>query len=244
MPYQWRLLLQPSSATFQRQVTPAQLHGLTCALLEDAGADHHGQHKPFSVTPLLQAPEDAHLAELRLGWLDDEAVPPLEKLTGDRVRLGAQFFTVRNVQGGGIPYTALRAHPPARRATFEFRSATYFARRGRWLPLPDPVLVYAGLARRWDAFAPEPLDPDLVRDLLNTVALTAHDIRTAPVDLGPSIRIGFTGHAAFTLDQTATNTATRGLFAALTRYADVAGTGAQTTHGLGWTNTEPHTAKT
>ena len=57
MPHQWRLLLQPSSPAYTPRVTPAQLHGLACALFEGAGTDHHRQNKPFRVTPLIHADE-------------------------------------------------------------------------------------------------------------------------------------------------------------------------------------------
>lgn len=243
MPHQWRLLLQPSSPAYTPRVTPAQLHGLACALFEGAGADHHRQNKPFRVTPLIHADEGdgdpPSLAALHLGWLDDHTVPAMEKLTGTRVRLGAQFFTVRHVHATAVPYAALREHPPARRAVFDFHSATYFSRRGRWLPLPDPVLLYTSLIRRWQHFAPAHLTLNTERTsaLLDTVALAAHEIRSVPVDLEPGLRIGFTGHAAITLGTAAADAATPDIartFAALSRYAQIAGVGAQTTHGLGW----------
>lgn len=239
MPHQWRLLLQPSSPGYTPRVTPAQLYGLACALFEGAGADHHRQNKPFRVTPLVHA-DDADapdMAELNLSWLDDREVPAVEKLRGTRVRLGAQFFTVQHVHTTAVPYTAPRDHPPASRAIFDFHSATYFSRRGRWLPLPDPVLLYSGLIRRWGHFAPEPMavDPDESSALLDAIALAAHEIRSTPVDLDPGLRIGFTGHATITLNAAGTATPdTARTFAALSRFAQIAGVGAQTTHGLGW----------
>lgn len=100
-----------------------------------AGVEHRGQRKPFAVSPLLAAPDrpgldsGRQLGELWIGWLDDERVPEPAALVGRRIRLGAQFFTVVDVDGGNVPYAALRAHPAARRAELEFRSATYFAER-------------------------------------------------------------------------------------------------------------------
>lgn len=240
MPHQWRLHLRPTSASYRAAVTPAQLHGLACALLEDAGTDHHRQDKPFTITPLTQHPNNPDLAELHLGWLDDTTVPAIHHLTGQRVRLGHQYFTVHAAHHTPTPYEALLATTaPARRAEYDFRSATYFNRRGHWLPLPDPYLLLTGLIRRWQAFAPNQLPEHHTKTLLEAAALSAHDIHTIPVDLGPALRIGFTGQAAITLTSEA-DTETASTFAALCRYAQIAGTGAQTTHGLGWTTVHLH----
>jgi CRISPR-associated endoribonuclease Cas6 len=79
------------------------------------------------------------------------------------------------------------------------------------------------------------MDADESGALLDAVALAAHKIRSTPVDLEPGLRIGFTGHATITLNAAGTATPdTARTFAALSRFAQIAGVGAQTTHGLGW----------
>ncbi|MEV3952784.1 CRISPR system precrRNA processing endoribonuclease RAMP protein Cas6 [Streptomyces albogriseolus] len=236
MPTRWQFLLRPTERTRTAPVPPAQLHGLACRLLEGAGAEHHGQIKPFAVLPLMEAPHVPGHALLGLGWLDDFAVPPLEKLVGEHIRLGSQFFTVADIRRDAAPYSALLSLPPTRRATLTFRSVTYFTRGDRWIPLPDPELLYGNLIRRWDTFAPEPLPESLVTSLLGEVRLTRHTLRSAPVNLGPATRTGFTGEATFTLPPTAGHDLAS-TFTALSAFAEAAGTGAQTTHGLGWTTT-------
>ncbi|MEU3049541.1 CRISPR system precrRNA processing endoribonuclease RAMP protein Cas6 [Streptomyces sp. NPDC006984] len=240
MPTRLTLTLTADRPGTQRPVTPAQLHGLTALLLENTATHHHAQHKPYAVSPLLAAP--AHHngrpnALLRLGWLPDNPRPDPTHITGRTVRLGSQYFTVTAADEEFTPYTALTQLPPASRAIIRFRSATYFSRNGRWHPLPDPVLLYAGLIRRWNHFAPETerlTDPE-TKELLAAVALSAHEISSLPVDLGSGTRIGFTGTAAFRLlghydphDRTPHH------FPALTLFATTAGAGAQTTHGLGY----------
>ncbi|WP_217130045.1 CRISPR system precrRNA processing endoribonuclease RAMP protein Cas6 [Streptomyces sp. AC558_RSS880] len=239
MPQRWHLLLRPDQATRRKHVLPAHLHGLACQLLEGAGADHHGQVKPFSVTPLVEAPDAPGCAAFTLGWLDDRTMPPLEKLVGEQVRLGSQHFTVEDVRGEGAPYAALLSLPTSHRAAVDFLSVTYFSRSGRWIPLPDPELVYRSLARRWNAFATgHPVSDETLTDLLASVALSAHDIASAAVELGQGHRIGFRGHATFTLPRRPNTPAASSVFTALSHFAELAGVGAQTTHGLGWTRVD------
>jgi CRISPR-associated endoribonuclease Cas6 len=175
------------------------------------------------------------MALLRLGWLRDESRPDLTTVIGRRVRLGSQFFTVIDAQEEFTPYTALWHGSSATQAMVRFLSATYFSRGGRWYPLPDPILLYAGLARRWNLFAPEyAVITESQHDALTTaVALSAHDVTSIPVDIGPGTRIGFTGHAAFTLTGRPDTREASRLLAALSLFALAAGVGAQTTHGLG-----------
>ncbi|MER5182584.1 CRISPR system precrRNA processing endoribonuclease RAMP protein Cas6 [Streptomyces sp. NPDC002896] len=236
MPARWTLTLRAERPSVERAVTPAQLHGLTATLLEGAGADHHAQHKPYSVSPLLAADRTGR-AILRLGWLQDSPRPDLVALTGLRVRLGAQFFTVAGAEEEFTPYPVLCQVPGARRVVMRFVSATYFSRNGRWHPLPDPALLYGGLIRRWNLFAPPyaQIDEAQEKALLSSVALSAHDIASCPISLGAGYRIGFTGDAAFALVGSYAE-AVAGLFAGLSLFAAVSGVGAQTTHGLGCLN--------
>lgn len=90
------------------------------------------------------------------------------------------------------------------------------------------------MARRWDTFAAQELEPQLVSELLAAVMISEHEVRSTPVDLGAGRRIGFTGRAVFSLDRESAQGEVGVLFAALSRFAEAAGVGAQTTHGLGW----------
>ncbi|WP_051745176.1 CRISPR system precrRNA processing endoribonuclease RAMP protein Cas6 [Streptomyces yerevanensis] len=239
MPTRWTLALTADRPDAEQPVTPAQLHGLAALLLEGTGADHHAQHKPYTVSPLLATPSPQSGrpgALLRLGWLPDTPRPDLTRLTGRTVRLGSQHFTVTTAHEEFTPYAALSQLPPASRAIIQFRSATYFSRNGRWHPLPDPVLLYGGLIRRWNLFAPETARLTDVegKELLGAVALSAHEISSLPVDLGSGTRIGFTGTAAFRLlGRYEPHERVPQLFPALSLFAITAGAGAQTTHGLG-----------
>jgi CRISPR-associated endoribonuclease Cas6 len=236
MPARWTLTLRAERPTARTAVTPAQLHGLAATLLEGTGADHHAQHKPYTVTPLMATAQPA-TATLRLGWLQDTPRPHLTTVIGQRIRLGAQFFTVTHADEEFTPFPLLAQTPETRRVVIHFLSATYFSRNGRWHPLPDPVLLYSSLIRRWNHFASThaTIDPDQEKALLSSIALSAHDIASTPAHLGNGTRVGFTGHAAFTLTGPHAPSAARP-FAALSLFATAAGAGAQTTHGLGTVN--------
>lgn len=242
MPYRWTLVLEAERPGTERPVPPRQLHGLAATLLEDAGADHHAQTKPYTISPLMSAPAHGRgrtapgaTAVVQLGWLPDIPRPDLTPLHGTRLRLGCQFFTVVSAWEEAVPYAALAAAPPAERAVMHFRSVTYFSRAGRAHPLPDPGLLYGSLIRRWNHYAPDQARITDVeeKELLSTVVLSAHDISSSPVDLGAGTRIGFTGTAAFRLHGQHAGTAQQQQFTALSLFATIAGAGAQTTHGLG-----------
>lgn len=240
MPAVLRLLLRPQDLSRAALVPAAQLHGLACALLEGAGADHEAQVKPFSVAPLLEAPDLPGHAFLRLGWLDDARVAGLRDHALDQIggalRTGSQYFTVTDADMEAQPYAHFLAQG-ARFATFTFLTTTYFNRGDRQVPLPDPELVFAGLARRWNAWSPVPIPGDVIHELCATVLVTSHDIASGTADLGKAQRTGFRGRATFSLPRDiSTDTATA--FAALSRFAAIAGVGAQTTRGLGNVTTD------
>ncbi|MGW1887655.1 CRISPR system precrRNA processing endoribonuclease RAMP protein Cas6 [Streptomyces sp. NPDC001970] len=213
--------------------TPVQLHGLAATLLESADTDHWAKNKPYSIAPLLTTNHPA-TATLRLGWLQDTPRPDLTLLTGSRIRLGPRFSTITQATEQFIPYELLRDVTQAHRVVIDFLSATYFSRRSRWYPLPDPVLLYGGLLRRWNHFAPvfAGFDPEVGECLLDSVSLSHHDIATTVTQIGTATRIGFTGRAIFTLARPHLDEAAKA-FVALSLFAHMAGVGAQTTHGLG-----------
>jgi CRISPR-associated endoribonuclease Cas6 len=239
MPTRWQVLLQPQDASRTTAVPPAQLHGLACNIFERAGADHTAQVKPFAVKPLVAAPDAPGCALLQIGWLNDHAPPNLTTLSGHEVRLGSQYFTVLDAQGEHVPYRALARTPSATSAELTFRSVTYFSRGDRQIPLPDPELVFTSLARRWNTFAPDGADfrSVTIEALLGSVRLNEHRIESSQVDQGKAMRVGFLGKARFGLARAADQAVERA-FATLAVFAETAGIGAQTTHGLGWVSVE------
>lgn len=221
MPTQWTLTLTPSPPT---PVDPRHLHALTCHLLETPTTDHTAATKPFT------AAFTGGL--LAVSWLDEATEPDICARLEEPFRLGAHLVRLSAADHRSMSYTHLLHQPPAPRVAVEFVSPAYVSRGGRQLPLPDPELLLAGLARRWAAFSPLPLPGREVEEVLSSVLLTRHEVATRTIGNGPHRRTGFTGRAVFGLPARST-AAQRRVFAALWAFAVFAGVGAQTTHGLG-----------
>ena len=210
------------------QVYPARLHGAACALVEPASAGHRAQRKPFSAGPLLGG---SGLARWRLGWLAE----PVPRLSPDVVRFGPLSCPVVRCDVRDLPYAGLAAGPPAWSAELNVISPLYFSRNGRDHPLPDPVLILRSACDRWNAFAPDAVAvPDVVsRELLATVRLASMDGRTVSTPVTANMQqTGFVGSVRLALGRDAGQDVA-GAFAALMRFTDIAGIGAQTTHGFG-----------
>lgn len=211
------------------QVYPARLHGAACALLEDDSMPHTAQHKRFSVGPLFAG--GMGRARWRLGWLAATEPRPIPAT----VALGPARCEVQLARPASVTFAELLATPPVRQVELRFVSPTFFARKGRDLPLPDPVLVMRSLASRWDAHAPLELalPADVLTGLLNSVHLNemTGETRRAQVS-GAMWQTGFVGVARLALTK-AGDHVTAQVFTALARFAEFAGVGAQTTHGFG-----------
>lgn len=208
---------------------PARLHGAACALVEPLwNGEHDAQRKPFSAGPLIG---NGGLARWRLGWLPNQ-VPPFSP---DTVRFGSQPCQVVDCTIQDMPFGSLAGAEPAWSADLEIVSPLYFSRNGRDHPLPDPVLMLRSALDRWNAFAPDPfqISDTFGRDLLATVWLASMDGRTVSTPITATMhQTGFVGTIRLALGRAA-STPLASMFAALMHYADIAGLGAQTTHGFG-----------
>lgn len=211
------------------QVYPARLHGAACSMLEGNETAHAAQHKPFSVGPLIEA--SSGQTRWRVGWLGSAEPPPIPKT----VALGPSRCPVRLASPQLMSFAELLAGRPVRHADLQFISPTFFGRKGRDLPLPDPVLIIRSLATRWDAHAPPELalPAEVLTALLDTVYLADAAIDTRRAQVSRTMwQTGFVGAAQLALTKAA-DAATTEVFTALTRFAEFAGVGAQTTHGFG-----------
>jgi CRISPR-associated endoribonuclease Cas6 len=219
------------------RVYPARLHGAACVMLEDASVPHTAQHKPFSVGPLFEA--GAGRARWRLGWLAATEPPQLP----EAVALGPARCAVQPARPASVTFAELLTRPPVRHVELQFVSPTFFARKGRDLPLPEPVLVMRSLAARWDAHAPPELalPAEVLSALLDSVYLDEMAGETRRAQVSRTMwQTGFVGAARLALTRAGDDVTAR-VFAALTCFAEFAGVGAQTTHGFGAVRlAEPH----
>lgn len=244
MPSRWNLTLTPERSDAAKPITANQLHAAVAHLVEPRNdgrnGDHHAQIRPYSVRPLTLL-DDA--AGLRIGWLDDTARLRLDQCFDERVRFGSQFFHVEKAEEEYVPYQALVHLPSASRALMTFLTATYFARAGRWYPLPDPDLLFMSLVRRWNTYAPEGcrLGKTKQKLLFDILAIADVEVSSQRVEFGVkgAVRVAFTGRAEFVLtDRRIADVGAAWWFATLSAYADLPGVGAQTTHGLGAVDVE------
>lgn len=211
------------------QVYPARLHGAACAMLEDRSVPHTAQHKPFSVGPLFDA--GTGRAHWRLGWLGATQPPPIPTA----IALGPVRCEIQSTQSTSVTFAELLACQSVRHAELHFVSPTFFARKGRDLPLPDPVLIIRSLASRWDAHAPTELvlPTKEMSALLDTVYLEEMAGETRRAQVSRTMwQTGFVGAVRLSLTR-ASDDITAQVFTALVRFAEFAGVGAQTTHGFG-----------
>lgn len=226
-------------ATWLVKATTRQLHGLACAVFEGPDSDGHtGPDKPFTVWP-LRACDDHMEWLLRAAWLKP-ALPQSVAAAYGQLRIGHVTCTVTDVAYQPATHAELAAMGPSDSAAIEFHSPTYFSQNGSDLVLPDPRLIVGSWRRRWNASLPDDdgllIDDHSWRELLHAVRLSEFDLRTERRDSGRGHeRAGFTGTATLRLDKNAGDDI-RIQFGALARFAEFAGTGAQTTHGFGATS--------
>jgi CRISPR-associated endoribonuclease Cas6 len=228
-------------ASWQVRSDARQLHGLACALFENDGPDHLGQHKPFAVWPLRPAaggsPDEW---TWRAAWLPG-TLPPPSAQAPDCLRVGHVSCVVTESTQRRVTHAALAGGPPLSAVTVAFGSPTYFSQNGAVVTLPDPRLIVGSWRRRWDASLGEDaslaIDDDAWRETLRFLQLGSYDLRTERQDNGHgSEREGFTGTATVRLAKDAPALA-RKILGTLARFAEFGGTGAQTTHGFGATTT-------
>ena len=237
------------------------LRATVSSWLEDDG-EHHANVKPFTLTPLhvaggATAFDVALLDDARRGRLEEGAARASER----PVRAGSARLTVTLTDDGlaapvveEASWTALRDCEPTPTITLAMLTPTVF-RSGRHeqLPFPLPGPVFGHQRARWNTFCP----PDATLDL-DLAELRLHiehfegssqthvdgHRTTGPRGHGPVRDVTFTGFVGTVTYRSHSETsARRGRplqdWHALARLATYAGTGANTTIGMGVTRIVP-----
>jgi CRISPR-associated endoribonuclease Cas6 len=175
---------------------------------------------------------------------------------GATVEVAGVTFRVRRVassrrdhpQAAHVSYRALTNRalrdPPPDHVTFRFVTPTTFRRSppldgpfggtAHDLPLPVPELLFGGLLRLWNAFAPRPLPDDLQDFARDCVVVSRYDLHTELVAFGSGRRGrvgGFVGKCRFALR--CPDPARRRRIGLLGSFAPFAGAGWRTAMGLG-----------
>ena len=233
--------------------------------------------KPFTVSNLVMGRRQAgqlHLSAGQSGWLRftglsaevsrqlqrlAAAPPATVELDGHPFQVSAATLdAAAHPWAGQISYQDLAGpyllggRPEVgRHLHLEFVSPTTFKSQGRYLPWPQPELVFGSLLDRWQTFAPIALHPETRRFAAEAVALSRFKLRSrgSPAKQG-GMQIGFIGQATFiALNRDRYWLNVLNLLAAFAFYS---GVGYQTGAGLGQTRAvdspvrrrpEPETAK-
>lgn len=215
-------------------------------------------HKPFTVSPLLNAevregkelilsPEKVYI--WRLTGLTKEVSERFLNFTTNMggVRIGDSIFSIVKV------VTKTEEHPdagcddyetiwerwgqitPPKAITFYFITPTTF-RSGRFeQPFPSPKLIFGSLSALWDTFSPHPIG-NLKEIVEETVVLTNWKGETRRVDFGSYRTVGFVGKFTYRVAERIPEL--NRLLGLLSEFAFYSGVGWQTTHGMGQVRVE------
>lgn len=216
------------------------LRGIAAALFEDEGEEpHRRQSKWFSISPVwLREGTSFPADEFQLSFaehIDDvEVIERFLRRISAGIRLGrhgsAELIDLVHESRSWADL----ADGGATGVTVEFASPTCFSRDGKAFLLPDPNVVVASLASRWNRCAERAGAPscpnDIIDQIRQNVILTEHD--TSGVFGGRTDDSGFTGWARFSLLSGATSIGQQWWYA-LWSLAEITGLGAGGTSGLG-----------
>lgn len=208
------------------------LHAIACAAFEQPGSVHDAAEKSFTVRT---RPDNAR--EIILTWLDDRQSPTPH--IPDLLPVGSETIPVDSVRETEHSYDRIETTPPAAELRFTMGTPTLFKHNGHNYPLPDPYVTFASLARRYRTYRPNTApDDEMTRELAKSTQVAWHRIRTQQFSWHGRTHSGFTGHVTF---QTAPQAppSLRKTFATLGAFAELAGMGRGTTHGLGATTLAP-----
>jgi hypothetical protein len=203
------------------------LHAIACRFFAEQEDRHAANDKSFSVSLA-----DSRRS-LRLIWLDDRTDPPVEP--PEKVQVGDEEIAVASAKPDRVGYEEIEQSPAATGLRFTVVTPALFRHNGYTYPLPDPYVTFASLARRHRTYRPGgELSDDAIRDLGRAVRVTRHRIRTQRFSWHGHTDSGFTGEVEFGLAPSAPAELRRA-FTTLGAFAELAGIGRGTTHGLGAT---------
>jgi CRISPR-associated endoribonuclease Cas6 len=226
-----------------RQVAPA--------IAEELHAD--APSKPYTVAVLPRRSRD--LVELRISLLRTDLFQPfvqamLQQMPSEEpLRLGQARLRIGDVIGTPAP----QGHPwagyssfadlhsgaePAHTVVLEFATATAVSQgarpdgKQRLALLPDPLLIFPSLAKRWNELAPARLrlDAEVVRVAAADTLVTRYRAESTEINLGKGPQKGFVGIVAYELPTDETEARLLALLADAALYL---GVGMKTARGMG-----------
>lgn len=244
-----------TSAGWVNGIGGSELHGLIFRHLAQIDPNlsntiHEASEKPFAISPLIGSfqriegrsyLQKDQLYDFNLSALDKEMSNVLPSLLASfgagEITCGTgklEFIEARSRWERPLSYESffemtLEQKCPSK-IEFKFLSPTTFRiGGGRYLPLPEPHLVFGSLHERWQLFSRSHI-PDWDMD---RIVIAKYDkLGTSVVKFNNYHVIGFRGTCCYTLDKEATDLDKRMLLL-LSRYATVASVGYKTTMSMG-----------
>lgn len=235
--------LQPLPATLNRA-----MHGMCLQWFDNANPKlaeqlHQSSSSPFTISA---RPRNRQQVQIRITVLQPELLAPL--LWGLCPHLGQEIF-ITEVACQVSPhiqiltsnsYEKLAQVPSQSQLELEFQTPTSFKQQNIIQPFPLPELVFGGLLRRWNTFAPAELKFDSPQETLRERAewqgmIAAYDLKTKAIKMKVD-EIGSIGWIRYEFP----NPQQARIATILAHFAEFAGIGRKTAMGMGQVRLKKH----
>ena len=245
MPVSFHVILIPEKPVSSNELTPDRIHGIFHSLLGDSLSkeihDIKGL-KPYSLSypPFFGRQRQIERIRLGISFLIDELFPRFLSsfvLGNSIIKLGD--ITLKKVKKPLVNENNIKSYhtiydesEPSRDIILDFLTPTSFKRGNYDYPLPDPLLIFRGLIRKWQSFSDLKIDCDLREVISSKTMVTGAWIRTKKVEFSSLGKFtGFTGRVVLHVDERRKEVLK--WLNALCRFADFSGVGRKTTMGFG-----------
>jgi len=224
----------------QRPPALIKLRGWLYHALTPSFPELHGEPgpKPFA----LASAEDESGVWVRLSFLKDSLVEEAARILWNHLNRPLPLpprnprvlaiYEHAHPWSGKESWTKLMAAPPSADLPLEFLTPTFFRRKEANYPIPAPGLILSSLIRDWNAFAPEPVPPEVAERIAEYTTARYLNIRTLSAT-AHSRTVGFVGRVTLHLPKAAEEEAR--WLSRLGELAFFSGVGAKTTLGFGLT---------
>ncbi|MFT4124891.1 MAG: CRISPR system precrRNA processing endoribonuclease RAMP protein Cas6 [Gordonia sp. (in: high G+C Gram-positive bacteria)] len=221
--------LIPVGGIDPRKVKLSYLHAVVSGWMEDDLDDHRAERKQWSLTPITQVDG---VAAIHVVTLTESAYTVMASAApAGEIRLGSQHGVVlgRPVVAGGVTVDDILDTPVERAHCVVFRTPTALRNKDCISPLLEPYRLVGSAVKRWNS-----LVADSARQLEHGVApseiwVSDLDGRNEVMKVHGITVSGFVGRMRFVCE----NDNAAQLFSRIWAFAEHAGIGAYTPHGLG-----------
>jgi len=250
MPIKLKLILHLKKPIKIEEVYPNRIHALLFSILpENISEKIHSQKniKPFTICYeqffKRNKENETSTLKLKLTFLDDSLFPYLSQgiiLNKKKLYIGSTEITKKNISSiEHLSYEELMEN--AKEETdflFFFKTPTSFKKGNSDYPLPEPVLIFKHLLKKWNKFSPFKIELS-TKDMSKFLQVGGAWIKTKKFHISPNGKaIGFYGRVFINV-----KTQEKGIlrkFNTLFAFSPFSGVGRKTTMGMGNVELRPH----